>query len=80
MEEEQDHAAEPGQANEVGEGAPHVVMPGQFPFLLPISRFKKYEAKAEEWGVYQERLEQFFCSKWHRVKSPKRGHRLEVDS
>ena len=30
--------------------------------LLPISRFDEYEAKTEEWGVYQERLEQIFVA------------------
>ena len=33
MEEQQDHAAEPGKADKVGEGAPHAVMPCQFPFV-----------------------------------------------
>ena len=31
-------------------------------FLLSISRFEGFEAKTEEWGVYQERLEQFFVA------------------
>ena len=30
--------------------------------LFPISRFEEYEAKREELGVYQERLEQFFVA------------------
>ena len=40
--------------------APQTVITCQFPFLLPITRFEEYGAKVKEWGVYQERLEQFF--------------------
>ena len=51
MEEEHDHAAEPGQANEVGEGAPQAVMPCQFRFCFQSADLRNMKLRRKS-GVY----------------------------
>ena len=47
----------------LGHGPPAVASLPTWPGVqFPVSKFELFDAATEEWGVYQERLEQFFVA------------------
>ena len=64
MEEEQDHAAEPGQANEVGEGSHMRSCHVSFRFCFQSADLRNMKLRRKS-GCVLGTPRTVFCSKWH---------------